>query len=246
MKRINRARVIRDQERVQQQQIQRDRVDKAVALLNSSRSQVGTVVVAERDLVGPVPRLLLPFNSMGTELIRTKMTYALATVYQIPSIDSTAGIYFTAGQAAQFSDYATVFDQYRIVTAAVKFAPTSPNSTSNLSYIVPRIWTAIDYDDAIQPGSRAVVQAYGSCLESPPNTGVIRVLQPRIASAVYGGVTFNAYGNDTMKWIDVASPAAQHYGIKYCIEAAAAAQGSGTVYGYTIDIELYVEFKCTR
>ncbi len=246
MRRNNRNKLAKDQERVQTQIIRQGRLDKAVALLNSSRSQVGTVTVAERDIGGGIARSLGAFSTMGMEVVRTKLTYALTTVYQAPSADNTGAIYFTAGQGANFSDYATTFDQYRIVVAAVKFSPTSPNSTSNLSYIVPRLWTAIDHDDAIVPAGRSVVQSYGSCLESPPNTGVVRVTRPQVATAVYGGVTFNAYGAASMRWIDVASPAAQHYGVKYCIEAAAATQGSGTVYGYTIDVELYTEFRSTR
>jgi hypothetical protein len=138
----------------------------------------------------------------------------------------TNGAYvFQLSDLDQYNSFTNVFDQYRFDEVEVTFRPMfTANPLGALSsVIIPQLYTAIDYDDATNPGtSLSYLRQYNNCVVSMYET-VVRRFRPHFALGAYTG-SFNGYENEQHKWIDSSSSNVQHYGIKLQIEAGATGQ----------------------
>jgi len=110
------------------------------------------------------------------------------------------------------------------------------NSTTSL---VP-IYCVIDYDDASALSSAANASAYTNCVVMNPGESCERVFQPRMALAAYAGA-FTSYANVGPQWIDAASNAVQHYGVKFWIPVATA--GQTLLQTWDLTIEEFYSFR---
>jgi len=220
------------------------RLEEAQLIASIGGNQMGNIQLPRRDFKSQVIRELIPYGPTNSNFMRTRLLYSLSNVVQQPSLPTLGGLYFGAGLASNFNDLSTVFDQYRIECIAVQFCPVITMNNNSTAVNSPRLYTCIDYDDANPPLNLDVIRSYDTCEITPPCYGVTRTLIPHVANAIYGGVSFNAYGNMVAPWIDVASPGAQHYGIKYGITPGESAQT--ILQSYSIDVTLFVAFRATR
>jgi len=222
------------------------REEDAMGIIFPSHGNWGGQALAPRDFTGKVISAIIPYGPSNNNFMRTKLTYSLSPIIQQVTLDTLGALYFSAGLSSGFSDLSTVFDQYMIEAVSVElFAQvTAPGLSAPTTNAVPRLYTCIDYDDSNSPISIDTIRQYDTCIIAPPGTGIVRTLVPRVATAIYGGVSFNAYGNAERQWIDVASPGAQHYGLKYGVDANVA--NATNQQRYTVDVTLYVAFRATR
>jgi len=196
-----------------------------------------------RDITPYIRTHLSGFSTSGNKVWSTRLPYeSIGVLTQQAATDTSAAYYFAGSGCVGFADYITVFDQYRIMAVSVTFSPRLAMGMFTSSDVNPRLWTVIDYDDATVIG-RSTIQQYETLVTSPPATGVTRVLQPHIASAVYSGGT-TSYANDTNRWIDAASNTVQHYGIKAVLENGSVSQTN--LQSYVIDAFIYVQFRNSR
>jgi hypothetical protein len=128
------------------------------------------------------------------------------------------------------------WDQYKIVQVRLSFYPTFVDTSATVNY--PPIHTVIDYDD-----STAVAQAqlneYSTLMVSNSGTYFERIINPQFAIAAYSGA-FTSFA-PKKGWVDVASPSVQHYGLKYAMLAAGAANAV-----WTVTAHYTVSFRNTR
>jgi len=222
---------------------QKRRIRAEQVLLPTAQAQYGTVALATSDLTGPIIRELSKFSTTGTQIYKYRQFYgAVTTSVQLANANTYGSLQFNLAGLDNASAFETLFDQYRIDCVEVTFSPLiTMNVTPGI--VFPRLYTVIDYDDYVAPTSLAYLRQYDSCIISPPGSGVVRTLCPASALAAYTG-TFTGYANRQRQWIDIASPTAQHYGIKFAIEAALT--GQTVLQSYDIDIVTYISFKSVR
>jgi len=135
------------------------------------------------------------------------------------TVPTSLGISFTAtSHLAQFGSFATIFDQYRIME--IECWIYANTTTINASVGGGNLSSVVDYDDDANPstgGANPLLQ-YQNLVISPINDGHYHKFRPHIAMAAYSGA-FTSFANITSPWIDVASNAVKHYGVKLWCDA---------------------------
>jgi len=167
------------------------------------------------------PRMIVGDNNRITSFIQEIPDTVFSQTATTPAFFAQN---YQFGFLDQSGSIAALYDQYRIAMVEVTFRPMfNANPLSALSStIVPLLYTAIDYDDAVTPTSIGVMRAYANCMESQYETQVRRFV-PHIAVAAYNG-SFGGFSNSAAPWIDAASTSVQHYGLKVAIDPGATGQ----------------------
>lgn len=185
-----------------------------------------------------VPRFPTPAQAAQTNKI-----YSMVKTYDRTKIVSTSGI--ATGGAFNFDlnsindsgSLVAVFDQYRIALVEVTFTPDTTQITSGSSP-PPLFYSTVDLDDSTSI-TAAQIEDYAGAMVTDPVKIHKHVFVPQVALAAYSG-TFTSYSMVKAPWIDVASPAVQHYGVKYAWGTATALSG------YYPKVRMIIEFRQTR
>lgn len=149
-----------------------------------------------------------------------------------------------------YADFTGLYDRYRIKAVKMTFLPrisqqTVAGGVVAATQIAPPIGTCIDYDDANTPTDITTLQQYDSFRIHHEFKPFKIFIRPRLASALYNGAVFTAYGNAPGKqWIDVASPDVPYYGVKWATTSYSAAT-TGNQY-WDVLATYYVEFMNPR
>jgi hypothetical protein len=134
---------------------------------------------------------------------------------------------FKLSYLTQAAQLVAVFDQYRIAMVEITFRPmfTANPLTDSPSISVPQLYTVVDYDDVGSfGGSVANALAFANCTQSVYET-VVRRFVPHVAVGAWqSGSGFAGYANETAPWLDCASSAIEHYGVKYICDPGFAGQ----------------------
>jgi hypothetical protein len=153
------------------------------------------------------------FDNRIHNVIQTSAPVALFTSNS--TLATFVGLQFNASNdIAQFSSWAAVFDQYRIMEIEVWVYSTLQFGGSPSTYNPGQsLYTVNDYDDANTPSTISQLCQYENVMVTPISNGHYRKWRPHCASAVYSGA-FTSFANEVSPWIDVASASVQHYGLK--------------------------------
>jgi len=114
---------------------------------------------------------------------------------------------FKLNDLSQAASFQAIFDQYRIAAVEVWITTTSTTGISN-----PSAYTSVvDYDDAVVPSNVSQLLQYTNCAEVPLTNGVYFHFVPHATATLQTGS-----GVETVPapWINSATPAVLHYGIK--------------------------------
>jgi len=135
--------------------------------------------------------------------------------------DTVIAYYFALSSLPSYTDFTSLFDQYRILEVILTFMPYSNSAvTTTVSSAFPGlIATWMDFDDANLPANIAEGQQYDSYQRNAGTEPFARVIKPKSAVASYSG-TFTSYDSVYGKWHDAASSGVQHYGLKAVITGA--------------------------
>jgi len=181
--------------------------------------------------VPDVPRMKLAKNRVFT----ASFSYNAPAITSTSTAETQGAIVFTLAAVPGYTSWTQSFDAYRIVAAYVEFVPFGITPSANTT--LGQIATAIDYDDSSAVPQMTLFQ-YDSAMLIQSGAYFERRVVPRAAKALYSGVAFTGYGQDSMTWIDSDSPSVQHYGIKYSQSVSNTAQT-----GYTPLVTLVVNFR---
>lgn len=146
--------------------------------------------------------------------------------------DVFLGRSFTAGDIGQFGNFATVFDQYRIMSIEVWLTPIYQDIAGGNS--ASEMYTVIDYDDANTPSSASPLLQYTNVTSTTSYEGVYRKWRPHIPAATN---SLSQLQNKVSTWIDVASTAVPHYGLKIAVKS------STVTTTYNMTYRIWVQFK---
>jgi len=156
---------------------------------------------------------------------------------------TTSSVYgaipFTLDSVAEYTDFTSVFDQYRVTGLEFWFFPSTSvveNATPNAGMFI----TAVDLDDAATPTTDSQVMAYSSAQLSTGTQGQYRKFVPsfQVATQVTGGGLTGLSLQDG--WVDLSSATVQFFGLKYVWQTA------GAVYTYKVYFRAHLEFRSTH
>lgn len=171
-----------------------------------------------------VGRSSLTFNNMSSE-VKTGLNFRLT---DLPNV----------------SEFVNLFDSYKITKIDVIIKPTWTETTVPLSGsapIIPRIVTAIDYNDSTAPTSMDELREYGTCKITDGFKAHRRTIYPKIRGNAYesaGGV-----GYLTMKpqYIDTDDSTVVHYGLKIFMENGTVSTSGNP---WSARVECIYHFQC--
>jgi len=128
---------------------------------------------------------------------------------------------WTSADINQFSNFAAVFDQYKIEFVEFWINPYGSGSVSgyNPGASNPRLYSVTDYDDANNFSTANQAMQYQNCIVSSLQQGHYRALKPHMALGAYSGSVFTGFSNKPSDWIDCASTTVEHYGVKVIVDA---------------------------
>lgn len=161
------------------------------------------------DITGvhrPVPRLIAPY-----QVYHALMTASGQSFTSSASVPTYYAAVLTLTTLANYGEYTGLFDQYWIkeIEAWIEPSTIGGSNTNN-----PIWYSAIDLDDGNTPTAAAQVQSKQTAVASSVESGHYHRFKPHVAVAEYGSGAFTSYGNVPSGWVDSASPAVAHYGIK--------------------------------
>jgi hypothetical protein len=206
---------------------------------------------SSREMVSPDPRGDLPrrpkrtYSTSSVALPKTtqECTFRQTAVTQL--FQSTSAVYgtivFKLSNVPGYSNLA-IWDQYRLDAVRISIVPTAnalPTTVSS-TQTYSELYCVIDYDDSVNLTSTTAALGYDNCIMLVPGESLERTFQPRIAVAGYAG-TFTSYTNMPPQWIDTASNAVQHYGLKYAISPGAAGQTAFQT--WDVITEYFISFR---
>jgi hypothetical protein len=143
----------------------------------------------------------------------------LGTITPSVTVETDGTYAFSLGSLPDYTEFTALFDTYRIVGVRLCFYPLFTDTSATVAY--PPLHTVIDYDDN---ASLAIAQLneYDSLQVVQTGQFFERSLTPRMALAAYSGV-FTSFATRSKQWCDCASPNITHYGLKYGMAIAGAA-----------------------
>jgi hypothetical protein len=218
---------------------------KGVDTQNSALGTTGSDSLTWSIAAGAIPR----FGSVDKFDNRVHNVIQTVEIGNIGSSTTSLGLFYALSLNAtthitQFSSWASVFDQYRIMEVEIWAIPIVQGTSStvtamNLSSF--NVYTAIDYDNDTTPVGTAGLLQYSNVIVAPWTQGHYRKWRPHVASAIYGGGAFTSYANIESPWIDCTSANASHYGFKLATDTAPA----NSTLSVQLSARLWVQFRNT-
>lgn len=170
--------------------------------------------------------------------------------------------YFTLDMLPDYTEYTSMFDQYKIKGALYKITPYTSSvqgpygaaATGSNQPVSCIIHSVIDADDAnALPASSTGLNSmreYNTYKTSNFFKNgypcINRFVYPRLATAAYGSGVFSSYANQKPLWIDANSPQVQHYGLKWIAEVFQPDTTTPVFIWFKIEVKLYFECRQPR
>lgn len=193
----------------------------------------------------PSKRDKVPFSTPQRDHVYTFRQTVEKPDISVGVSGAASAITFALSDCPQSTTFTALFDQYRITEVIVRFLPTSAQfgpSTSATDY--PKLLTIIDYDDNTTPSNADELRQYDTCMTSPNQQALQRVLVPRAAIAAYSGA-FTSYAQSMPgQWFDCASDGILHYGVKWYAPPVSVVSGSYVL--WTCECVYTLQFRRPR
>lgn len=165
----------------------------------------------------------------GNTIVRTfSRTCAKPLIAALTTNDVLGTMVFALSDLPNYTEFTSLFDQYRIIEVEVRFIPYAGNSACGpYGYSKPDLLVVADYDDATPPATTAGLLQYENLQIVHGNAPLTVRVRPHAALAAYSGA-FTSYANVEHMWMDSGSPNVQHYGVKYSLTQAQGATDLST------------------
>jgi hypothetical protein len=185
-------------------------------------------------------RMVLPKAVGGVYRVR-KSYESLSFLIQSPTVATFNSSAITLSTfCTDYSSLTSVFDQYKLVAAEFIMRPQAQASAPTAAS-KGQLYSVIDYDDSTNLGSIAAAQAYDNNISTPAYLPNRRCFKPRIAMAAYSSA-FTSFANMNAEWIDAASTAVVHYGVKFALDVG----NSGSLAVYDLIVNTVWDFRAAR
>jgi len=177
-----------------------------------------------------------PTNGISLEqqitLELTNFSPSVITSSGTAGVNSYASFQVNLALFAGATTITAVFDQYKFEQLEVWLDPI-PTVAGSSCFLT----SAVDLDDSNVPTTPGqVLDHQGSLSGTGGSAGHYHKWKPHMAIAAYSGA-FTSYSNSPATWIDVASPAVQHFGLKM------AAVSTGNVVAFQLTYRAVISFR---
>lgn len=181
---------------------------------------------------------LLVNNTKARTYLVDFMINDLFTVTSGTSTIVYGGLAFKLNQYPNYAAWTVNFDKYRIRGIELHFVSTGIQENVSTSQIAGTFHTCLDFDNDATPTSIAEVNQASRSTECVQTSSFRRHFIPRVGREIYNGVASTNYEEaEPWVWLDCASAATPHYGLKYAMGTA-----STTSYVYRCMCRMTVEF----
>jgi hypothetical protein len=170
------------------------------------------------------------------QVIRMFKTVEAATLTSSTTVPVFRSFFFTLGDIADVTEMSAVFDQYKLEKVEMRLCP-SITETLSSAPLIGKAYSVIDYDDANVFTSISDPLDYSNCMTWEPNDPIQIELVPHFAYAAYATGVFSSFANSPPRWIDCASSAVQHYGVKIALTTV------NTAVTYTVTLRYLISFR---
>lgn len=146
------------------------------------------------------------------------------------------------GNLVNSTDFANLYDQYRINYVVVKFwLRIDPGAQTAGTASYPKLYWYRDYDDATIPASLNEIRENAKCKIAVmnPNRPITIKFKPNTLQLLYQSAVANQFKPVFGQWLDMSTTSTGHYGIKYAIDNL-------TNTNYSVDIEDCFYFQCRQ
>jgi len=172
---------------------------------------------------------------ISNPIIRVEMTVQ-QTAFTTSNVATVFyGNYLTLSSFSGYTEYTSLFDQYRFDEIECWIEPFESQST--VAALTGTFVSAVDLDDANAPTNLSNVETKQGAITTNGQAGHYHRWKPHMAVAVYSGA-FTSFANAPCGWIDCASNGVQMYGVKAAITATTAA------IPYSFIAKALVSFRC--
>ncbi len=154
-------------------------------------------------------------------------------------------ISFQLSDLTSYSEFVSLFDQYRIDKLDLKFIYSQSNApvpipAANIA-CMPLMYHVIDYNDSTALSIPEEYQQYQNCVVANIDRFPTISFRPKLATAIYNG-TFSGYGS-TALWVDTNTAGARYYGSKFTVDPLNTNTGSNILGYLTIVITYHLSFR---
>jgi len=156
---------------------------------------------------------------------------------------SGAGLNFQLTNLPNSSEFTSLYDQYQIKAVKVSLIPRHTEVNASTTVVQGNVWSVLDYDDTTAPVNVDQLLQYQNLKRTQMSKIHSRYLRPMVASEIFQSGIASGYAPRRKIWIDVASPATEHYGVKFWFDALPI--GAATI-TYDVHLKFYLAFKNVR
>lgn len=135
--------------------------------------------------------------------------------------DTFATLNFRLNQLPNFSEFTSLYDQYKINGVKFELIPRYDTNTqvgsagiATPAHYSSQNWTAIDYDDTVTPTSMADILQYQNVKRTGSSRIMTRFIKPKFADTIFASGVISGY-RPQKGFIDCTYPNVEHYGVKF-------------------------------
>lgn len=169
---------------------------------------------------------------------------------------STSNVYgsmvFYLSLLPNYAEFTALYDLYRISAVKVTIVPSIVTNTvgasgtggsiSAVTYNLPMVYTAIDYNDTSNPASFDELMEYENCKITRGNQIHSRYFKPCYQSQLYESLSTTGYQAKRGGWIATIDSEVPHYSLKWGIEVPT---NSSSPF-YTFYVTYYLKFRSVK
>lgn len=197
-------------------------------------------------------------NFSAAQCAYSATTGILTNGSTLPQTEWDLSACFSFNDIGNLAEFTALFDQYKLnaVLFQIKMINVpetvdAPNSNvANYGNFFPTIWYAPDHDDNLVL-TVAQLKEYERVKHKVlrPNKEINILLKPSTLQQVYNSTAVTGYANNFKKpWLDCATPAVPHYGLKFAIdfEGLTVQSAGAAAFQFKIQAKYYFGVKNVR
>lgn len=169
-------------------------------------------------------------------------TQIVGNAVHAPYLGGITASQIQLGNVVNSSDFANLYDQYRINYVVVKFwLKIDPSAQTAAGASYPKLYWYRDTDSSGTPGSLNEVRenAKSRVAVMLPNRPVTIAFKPNTLQLIYQSALASQYKPVWGQWLDMSTTSTPHYGVLYAIDDL-------TNTNYKVDIETTFYFQCKQ
>lgn len=168
-------------------------------------------------------------------------------VYQEGVADYKEGLALTFNMLPSYTEFITLFQQYRIHKAVMRWYPktnTRGGITPSAQTTTPIVFIAYDMNDASPPGTIDDIRQLQNCRVYYGYRPFTFTYYPKPVTPVFQQGMTDAYATSKNLWIDTDYPGVEHYGVKIAIPASNSSEEF--FQAWTVSIKVYFTLRGTK